>query len=1257
MLNRRTTILLALLFVLAIVPGAYADGSIAWSSTSGPTGGQINALVVASNVIYAGSNGGMFVTRDEGAHWQSISKGLPEDQTITALAMGRDANELVAGTHAGIYRTRDGGATWSLSDARFADQSILSFFVDPQSAAVIYAGTTTTILKTENLGDAWSEAGKDLPTARVLGLAGDGSAVYAATEAGVFVSRDRGAHWQASSEGLPAAARPQSIVVNTRGILVGTTQGLYRSRDGKTWSAVGGGVLATGLVRPILGDPRQGDRVFAVVAQSVFKSTDGGSNWTGVKSPISNLSLLSLAFSDKNVLYAGTTRGVWRSSDEGASWLSLPEGLVSTSVHALLLTSGNSGTLFAATRFGLALSRDHGATWRDAPELKDPYVLSLAQDPSDPQVIYAGTWGSSVFVSRDGGNTFAPGIDNLANNAPITSLAILRTESGIALYAGTLGSGLFKSVEGGTKWVPQTAGLSNVSRVTALDLVAPATLYAGTERGLYRLDGSKPNASWEAVGNLPNDEVRLIAADPQNRAVMLVAFAASGLFRTENNGAQWQALGSGKFPARARFQAIAFNPSASGVIYIGTDRGVYRSEDKGATWALATDGLAVADVQAIVIDPEAPNTIYVGTNGNGVARGVDRLESAGPDLFTVGTIVGSVLSAIVLIAAFVIGWRSRFGPVAQDRTWRGEWDQWETAITQALWKSGEANASNLGKLPRRYLLRSLHRYIQVHPTDALALQISPPALKLETFPTAQKFLGHWKAAWEVIGSEETFRSVTSQMVDQLCGMFGFTRVEERSYHGLVGYVVKAPALRLKIPPRFPIIFLPRHEAESADLNELRDLMGILNMVSYFALVIDLRDVSSVEAHKSLKRIVREATHDFIVLDGTDIRTLLSARDHSRRLVDLILGQVDLTVISPYVTSGPVPENMFFGRDHELKTIVRTVRDTNFAIVGGRKIGKTSVLARVYQLLKDAPEYQPFYLDCQAVHNYEDFFNTVDTMWQLPLSAHTPEGLRVMARDLSALYATRTVVMLFDEIDDLLQYDIAQGERLFQILRALSQEGRNHFVFCGEKVLNSALHNPRLVFFNFCNLMPLSYLTPEEARRVVTDPMQDMGVALDDDRLADRIVELAAGHPNIVQYICQKLIERINLRRERLITRVDLSALSQSAQFAEYFAEVSWGEATALERLITLLMLEHPEVTLGEMAETLRARDLRISPAQLENALDDLCLFSILRRDGPKYTFAARAFPEVLRRSQDVYGLILSFTEEIQKNNEPVNVNN
>jgi hypothetical protein len=340
--------------------------------------------------------------------------------------------------------------------------------------------------------------------------------------------------------------------------------------------------------------------------------------------------------------------------------------------------------------------------------------------------------------------------------------------------------------------------------------------------------------------------------------------------------------------------------------------------------------------------------------------------------------------------------------------------------------------------------------------------------------------------------------------------------------------------------------------------------------------------------------------------------------------------------------------MFFGRESELKTIVRTVRDTNFAIVGGRKIGKTSVLARVLQLLQDAPEYQPFYLDCQAVHSYAGFFETVDTMWRIALPARTPEGFRRLATDLPAQYPSRTIVMLFDEIDGLLRHDIAQGEQLFRIFRALAQELSIRFVFCGEKILNASLHDARLVFFNFCNLIPLTYLSREEARRVVIDPMQEMGITLQEDgNLADQIVTLAAGHPNMVQYVCQKLIERINQRRERLITRADVKAIGESAEFSEYFSEVSWGNATALERLITLLMLERPEATIAEMAEVLRADGLQVPPEKLEEAFEGLTLYSILRRDGPKYTFATQAVPDVLRRGQDVYGLVASFTQEIK----------
>ncbi len=1247
---RRLALVLAFFAVLLSAAEARAEGTITWTSTGGPPGGLVNALVIAASApgtMYAGTNGGVYLTRDDGAHWQLASKGLPDDPTITALAVSADPNVVFAGTHSGIYRTRDAGANWTIADARFADQFILSLLIDPKTPTTLYAGTATTVLRSDNGGDTWNEVSSDLRAVRVwsLVLSADSSTLYAASDTGIYASSDRGAHWQASSDNLPNDAHPQAIAVTAHALIAGTTQGLFRSTDSKTWNAVGGAPGNT-LVRAVVSDPRQPDRVFAVTAQGMTKSTDGGATWSASLNPPSGASILSLALGDKNTLYAGTVRGVWKTGDDGATWLSLSTGLVSTSVHNLMLVPGSPSVLLAATRYGLGISQDLGVTWQDARGLTDPYVLSLTVDPNRSNVVYAGTWGSSLFVSKDAGANFTRVTENLANNAPISSLAILPSSNAAILYAGTLGAGLQKSVDGGQTWTQQ-AGLGNATRVTTLVFAAPATLYAGTERGLYRLDTAAANAAWQNVSSaLPSDEVRGVVFDPRRPQTIFVGFTSSGLYRSDDSGGQWKLVGDGTFPSRARLQTLLLNPGIANVVYVGTDRGVYRSDDGGATWSTASQGLVNLDIQALAVDPSSPFTIFAGSNGNGVLLGTDALQ---PTAFPWAAGVAGGIVALGLIGLGGLVWRARVRPAARQREWERNWPIWENAIRTALWTHGEANEANLNRLPRRSLARALQRYVEKFPDDALTLQASPVTLKFDNFLIAQRFLSHWKAAWEVVDSEEAFKSVTSQMVDQLCMLLGFTRVEERTYQGLIGYVVRAAALRLKIPPRFPIIFVPRHDASEQDLNTLRDLMGVMNMVSYFALIVDLRDAPPSDPRLALKRVVRQAIHDFIVLDGADIRDLLAARDHGKRLVELILSQVDLTVVSPYVTSGPVPANMFFGREYELKTIVRTIRDTNFAIVGGRKIGKTSVLARVHQLLQETPEFKPFYLDCQAVRSHADFFEAIDTMWRTPLPTPTIEGFRRMATELPDQFPNRTLVMLFDEIDGLLQKDLQSGEQLFQILRALSQEGRLRFIFCGEKVLNESLHNPNQVFFNFCNLMPLTYLNPAEARRVVVEPMQEMGITLEDHgALADEIVELAAGHPNIVQFICQKLIEQINQRRERHIRRTDLQVVSQSAQFAEYFAEVSWGHADALERLITLLMLDQPEVTVGEVAESLRTRALTVTPTQLETALDDLCLYSILRRDGPKYTYGARTFPQVLRRSQDVSGLLLSFVDEIQR---------
>lgn len=1253
MTARRTSIWLAVTLILCWVSAAYAQGNLTWLPATGPTGGFVNALARAPNVpgvLYVGSNNGVYVTRDDGARWSFASQGLPNDSVITALAVLRDANIVLAGTHVGMYRTRDAGARWTSVDPRLANHIIHAFLVDPQTPTTIYAATATSVLKSENAGETWTDLGVDLKATRVWALAfsADGTALYAATDAGIYTLRGRGARWQLTSENLPEAARPQSIVVTTRGLLAGTTQGIYRSRDGKTWSAVGGD-LADAFPRPLVNDPQDPDRVFAVLPQGIAKTSDGGTTWNLLPNPLRELSVYALVLQDKQTIYAGTSRGIWKSTDEGMTWRILNDGFVGTVVHQLLALPGQPTLVLAATSSGLYRTSDRGATWFESHGIADPYVLALASDPRAPDDVYVGTWASALYVSRDRGANFTRLAEDVGNHTPISALQVVRApERAMALFAGTLGSGLFKSEDGGKTWRAQMEGLNGAMRVTALTVTPTNDLYAATERGLYRLSLEQPNARWQAVNTtLPLDEARALAFDPHRPQTLWVGFASSGVYRSDDGGAQWTLIGRGAFPTRARLQALAINAAMPNVIYAGTDRGFYRSEDGGALWLASNEGLPPnASVQAILVDPQSPENVYVGMDGNGVARGVDRWRVTLPP--ELGLAVGTLLLALAALVLVALIWRRRFSPAAYERAAARMWGQWETAITNALQTTGVADAHTLRALPRAQLSAALKRYAEEHADDALTWQATPPALQADNFALLQKFLSNWKAAWELVDSDQAFASVTSQLVDQLCALLGFTRLDQRSYKGLVGYVVRAPALRLRIPPRFPIIFLPRHTVNEEDLDALRDLMGVLNMVSYFALIIDLRDTPPTDPRQSLTHLLREAIHDFIVLDGRTIRRLLMARDHARRLVEIILSQVDLTVVSPYVTSGPVPANMFFGREAELKTIVRTVRDTNFAIVGGRKIGKTSILARVLQLLQDAPEYHPFYLDCQAFHSYDGFFEAIDTMWRVALPARTPEGFRRMATELPAQYPARTIVMLFDEIDGLLAQDIAQGESLFRIFRALAHELPIRFVFCGEKILNASLRDADLALFNFCNQMTLSYLTREEARRVVIEPMQEMGIELEmDGDLANQIVTLAACHPNMVQYLCQKLIERINQRRERLIRRADVLAIGQSAEFAEYFAEISWGNTTALERLITLLMIERPAVTVGEIAEVLRTAGAAVPPDKLDEAFESLTLYSILRRDGPKYTFGAPAVLEVLRRGQDVYGLIASYTDEIK----------
>ena len=630
-----------------------------------------------------------------------------------------------------------------------------------------------------------------------------------------------------------------------------------------------------------------------------------------------------------------------------------------------------------------------------------------------------------------------------------------------------------------------------------------------------------------------------------------------------------------------------------------------------------------------------------------------------------GSAVGAAFGVVLALSIVALGWawfRRRRAcnlavPINTERlssaAAEASWPAWETSIHKALIQQGWADEYALSSVPQSLWGAAMRRYVEEHAADALVLQDTPPRIELANRPRMRAFLHTWKAAWEMVDSEQNFDNLVSDLATELCSLLGFVHQpqDKRVYHHLHGFVVRAPALRLKIPPRFPIVFVRRREGHPDDLTDLRSLMSILDMTSYFALIVDLNDaVDHLDPRKNLKNLVRDSIHDFIVLSGNDLRELVIARDPGQRLVEIVLQQVDLTVVSPYMTSGPVPENMFFGREHELKTITRKIADTSFAMIGGRKIGKTSTLVRVYRLL--AESFDPsrtFYLDCQSVTSLEAFFEAANTLWGIDPPIHSPEDLRRHIVQHVEEDTNQPFIVLLDEVDALVTHDLEHGLDLFRVFRALSQQRQCRFVFCGERVLHNQLHSAGSPLFNFCDVIHLGPLKEHAARRIISEPMQAMGIAIQNrEEVVSEIIHLSSCHPNLVQYLCQQLILEANSRHSRLVTPADLKHVRHSSSFHEYFLEVTWGNTTALERAITLLIADHSSVTLGELREILARYAFSVPLEQLDRAISGLRLYSILVKNGQRYRFASQVFATIVRESQETDILLATLRNEMRE---------
>ena len=195
----------------------------------------------------------------------------------------------------------------------------------------------------------------------------------------------------------------------------------------------------------------------------------------------------------------------------------------------------------------------------------------------------------------------------------------------------------------------------------------------------------------------------------------------------------------------------------------------------------------------------------------------------------------------------------------------------------------------------------------------------------------------------------SWRQSMPEFLQLLDGTLGHKVKLHREVLGYDLYLVDLSDWKLRFSDRTPLIFVK--EADLAEMSA-RDLaQGLTDLVRAQSLA-ERNSILVVEGPgDALKEQLRATYQPLLVLDATDVRAIRESRRPSGELLDRLAPQLDLSLLTPYETSKPVTGSRFFGREFEVRRILQTP-DSNFAIMGIRRIGKTSLMREIERQLRE-----------------------------------------------------------------------------------------------------------------------------------------------------------------------------------------------------------------------------------------------------------------------------------------------------------------
>ncbi len=648
-----------------------ANGGITWMPIFDEQPVQsIGAIAVAPSdpdVIYVGtgeadwrsdlsSGDGVFKSTDAGRTWQHV--GLestrhiarividprnPDDVLVAAMGHAYDANP-----DRGVFKTADGGRTWQKVLFKTADLGAIDLVRQPSDARVVYAAL-------------WSA--RRTPWSRYPPVNGSGGGIYKSIDGGSTWSPLTGAGLPGTISGrIGLAVAYGDRASRIYALIDAEKPGLYRSDDGgEHWELVGTDPRITSrdwYFGEVVVDPHDADVVY-VPNVGLNRSTDGGRTWTPIKGAPGgdDYHALWIDPADSARMITGVDQGATITVDAGATWSTWYNQPTAQFYHVAVDNAfpyriygaqQDSGTVGIASRgnYGAITPAD----WQTVGGGESGYIVP---DPDDPDVIYGGNTNGGLFrfvrstgqshdiaprVARDFGGPRRDATYRYTWTSPI-AFSVTKPR---AIYFGS--QSVLRSTDRGQSWTPISSDLSRRGReavpatggrmiqdlapTEALGVVytiAPSAvraglIWAGTDDGLIHLtrDGGK---TWTDVTPRALDawsKVSLIDASPHDAGTAYAAVDRHRLddytphvYRTHDYGATWTEIVDG-FPPGTFVRAVREDPVRKGLLFAGTEFGVYVSFDAGAHWESLQLNLPRAPIHDLVVHDK---DLVVATHG------------------------------------------------------------------------------------------------------------------------------------------------------------------------------------------------------------------------------------------------------------------------------------------------------------------------------------------------------------------------------------------------------------------------------------------------------------------------------------------------------------------------------------------------------------------------------------------------------------------------------------------------------------------